>query len=106
MSRIRNKTDAERAKEAERIQETGKVFQVLENRKSNSFGDPVSTPAVNDVEKVEKEACVNCRYYFGGRCRRYPPVADAPYRLIGMFIQVRLDEWCGEYSPKPKQNAP
>ena len=48
-----------------------------------------------------REFCYNCRYFFDGICRRYPPtVVEWDDEGNAMFPEVSGDTWCGEWKPE------
>lgn len=58
-------------------------------------------------------ACINCLYYLGETCRRYPPqeicfVSSSPIfnagsietNVVSSFPKVKQDDWCGEFETR------
>jgi len=58
------------------------------------------------VEQI-KEKCSSCKFYkirgMGGVCRFNPPTPplDPNKAVIGEFVKVCNNDWCGQYKRRP-----
>jgi len=51
---------------------------------------------------VTAASCENCRYYFFGFCRRYPPTvlidpSSEEDETVSQWPTVEPEDWCGEH---------
>jgi hypothetical protein len=54
-----------------------------------------------------ERCCQNCRFYFGGDCRRFPPqVGFDSGDVFATFPYVLKNEWCGEFQKIEKYVIP
>lgn len=61
------------------------------------------------IKMIENERCCgNCRHFFEGECRRYPPQVGCDTQcehtgnVFYAFPRVYKQEWCGEFSAEEK----
>jgi|GEM_PF-4372012 len=59
------------------------------------------------IEHIENERCCgNCRHFYEGECRRYPPqvgcdsACEHTGNVFYAFPRVYAKEWCGEFQSK------
>ena len=65
------------------------------------------------IKMIENERCCqNCRFYYEGDCRRFPPQvgcepnSEYSSSVFYAFPNVRKEEWCGEFQPIEKWTIP
>ena len=60
------------------------------------------------IKMIENERCCgNCRYFYEGECRRYPPqVGCDSDNVFYAFPRVYAKEWCGEFQEIDKWVIP
>jgi hypothetical protein len=63
--------------------------RLREQGRIECFKRPSRTKPTTIYCVAGEQSCGTCRFWIGGKCRRYPPV---PY-----WPKMGGDEWCGEY---------
>jgi hypothetical protein len=74
---------------APRVDRNAALRRLREQGRVECFKRPSRTKPTTVYCVAGEQSCGTCRFWIGGKCRRYPPV---PY-----WPKMGADEWCGEY---------